>query len=231
MPAGRRLHRLTVWVRPRAIGLTACGQAQGHDPLRRGTCPDQPFARHAPSSMRRPPTSRYRRSGGRRSPRPTITSLAAGTRPPRSERPTGRNRAAGWRRTRRDLSCADDLRCRRSSERFRLRWRVAESQLPRHPGEIVAGAAARRAWGPQREDRGAAVLHGATVETHRSHIQQKCAWARAQVACATGTISFCASSTSRVEYPTRWRTTPRSRACGRAESRMARLERAPAPSP
>jgi hypothetical protein len=97
MPAGRRLHRLTVWVRLRALRLTACGQAQGHDPFRRGTCPDHPFARHVPSSMRRLPTSRYRGSGGRRSPRPTITSLAAGTRPPRSKRLNGRNRAAGWR--------------------------------------------------------------------------------------------------------------------------------------
>jgi hypothetical protein len=48
MPAGRRLHRLTV----------ECG-----------TCRDQPLARHAPSSMRRPPTSRYPSSGGRGSPR------------------------------------------------------------------------------------------------------------------------------------------------------------------
>jgi len=100
MPAGRRLHRLTV----------ECG-----------TCRDQPLARHAPSSMRRPPTSRYPSSGGRGSPR---------LRSPRLPR---------------DLSCADDLRCRRSSERFRSAGMSRSHTFPGIPGEIVGGASRRDA--------------------------------------------------------------------------------------
>ena len=124
MPAGRRLHRLTV----------ECG-----------TCRDQPLARHAPSSMRRPPTSRYPSSGGRGSPRLRSPRLPREHVRHGASAPTGRNSAAGWRRTRRDLSCADDLRCRRSSERFRSAGMSRSHTFPGIPGEIVGGASRRDA--------------------------------------------------------------------------------------